>query len=406
MCGCVFIFLVVWMVYSVEHEVEMAMVQQGAVQEYLKCEGVVKLQEYQALYSPYQGLVRQILVAEGEAVAPGQKILQIEVANWQEILKNAEIEYREARERLKMLRGNNEPPELQMGRTLLEQARVTEDAALNQFNQQSDMFRQLSQAGGKKTGIKEQEQLLRIADNVLREARRQTQTARSNLELLKKAFDSPEVMEAETSLEKALENLNRLRETPGKTWVSFGINGSLISRRVDVCKAVNKGDLLAEAGATQTAYIRIGIKPSQLSRCKLGQTVQISGPALNENVIEGKVSYIASPEDQQHSLECRIDYDKSHYLLKPESKLTVKLITMAVDRTVNVPSRAILNQAGRSYVFVVESGSRIFLREVLTGLRNADVVEIKRGLLAGEQVVVAPGLGLTSGARVTKRTGL
>ena len=68
---------------------------------------------------------------------------------------------------------------------------------------------------------------------------------------------------------------------------------------------------------------------------------------------------------------------------------------------VTVPSSAVARLGGRSTVWVVTE-DRAEPRAVDTGLESPDRIEIRRGIMPGERVVVRGHDGLYAGARVTE----
>jgi membrane fusion protein (multidrug efflux system) len=75
-------------------------------------------------------------------------------------------------------------------------------------------------------------------------------------------------------------------------------------------------------------------------------------------------------------------------LLKPGQFATVRILQPQTAAAVLVPVRAVRAESGTNYVFVIKDG-RAEKRIVQLGQAEADLVEIKSGLVAGEQVATS-----------------
>jgi cobalt-zinc-cadmium efflux system membrane fusion protein len=61
-----------------------------------------------------------------------------------------------------------------------------------------------------------------------------------------------------------------------------------------------------------------------------------------------------------------------------------------------VPAAAVLEHDGKPFVFVHVGGDEFARRDVVVGRHTPEAVEIRIGLAAGDQVVVAGGFALKS----------
>jgi multidrug efflux pump subunit AcrA (membrane-fusion protein) len=77
-------------------------------------------------------------------------------------------------------------------------------------------------------------------------------------------------------------------------------------------------------------------------------------------------------------------------------------VTLIADRRESVPivPRAAVSDRGGAKVVFVLQGQKVSRREVLLGLGDDDIVEIRQGLAAGERVVVKGLETLTEGTPV------
>ncbi len=77
----------------------------------------------------------------------------------------------------------------------------------------------------------------------------------------------------------------------------------------------------------------------------------------------------------------------------------VDLRVRTAEQVLAVPSAAVVRDRGKDAVFVVEDG-RAQRVEVLVGAQGEELVEIRRGLSGGEQVVVRDADRLSDGQAV------
>jgi len=73
--------------------------------------------------------------------------------------------------------------------------------------------------------------------------------------------------------------------------------------------------------------------------------------------------------------------------LKPDMFANVEIITAGKASAITIPLAAVLDDDGKSVVFVAD-GNEYKKREVTLGLTSNDRVEVVQGLTGGEKVVV------------------
>jgi HlyD family secretion protein len=83
-------------------------------------------------------------------------------------------------------------------------------------------------------------------------------------------------------------------------------------------------------------------------------------------------------------------------------RLTAHIVTSQIDSALRLPSGAVF-RCELSWCSYVLSEGRARRRQLETAARNADYVEVRSGLQAGEQVIIYPANDITDGARVRAR---
>jgi Cu(I)/Ag(I) efflux system membrane fusion protein len=102
------------------------------------------------------------------------------------------------------------------------------------------------------------------------------------------------------------------------------------------------------------------------------------------------------------TLKVRLEVDNPDYVLRPDMFVDVKL-PIARPRSISVPLDAIVDSGLRKTVFVESAAGLFEPRDVQTGWRSGDRVEIVEGLARGERIVTAGTFLLDSESRMQVR---
>ncbi len=153
--------------------------------------------------------------------------------------------------------------------------------------------------------------------------------------------------------------------------------------------------------------ITVSVEEARVSRLKPGLATTISTPAYPGESFTGRVVGVAPAADaKSHTFAMKILPDDSKGKLKPGMFAEINVTAEEHPGALLVPRDAVTQRAGKDVVFVVTDG-KAEMREVVQGLPNNDMIEIVRGVKAGEQVIVVGYSGLNDGdpVRVTGAGG-
>ena len=126
----------------------------------------------------------------------------------------------------------------------------------------------------------------------------------------------------------------------------------------------------------------------------LGQQVEISLDADPSKKLAGTVTHIANvgeqrPNQDSKVFEVKIDIATPDTTLRPGMTTANAIVTATVPKVLSVPLEAVVSEGGFSYVFK-KDGRSVVRQMVETGTMNDNEIVIKRGLSAGERVLLAP----------------
>jgi RND family efflux transporter MFP subunit len=144
--------------------------------------------------------------------------------------------------------------------------------------------------------------------------------------------------------------------------------------------------------------LRLEVPEPQAARIRLGQEVRFSltGEDLERKTVITRVSPALDKESRMLGVEADVANDGA---LHPGAFAQAHIVVQSQAETLVIPPQAIRVFAGLEKVFVVEK-NRVAEREITTGVRGPDWVEVLSGVKEGDQVVLDPG-GLRSGDTVS-----
>jgi len=226
------------------------------------------------------------------------------------------------------------------------------------------------------------------------------QTAEHDLEVAKAAGESS-VNGAKATLTAARRHLlilglsnstiDSLPQKPDLAAV-FSLNspiaGTVIERNATVGASVGTDSNLFKIIDLSRVWIDANVFEKDLARVRMGQEVKVNLPALPGSTYTGRVILIDSVVDPEtRTIKVRTEVANPDSRLKPDMFANVEIVTDLNRSAISVPQTAVLNDGGKTVVFVAE-GNGYQKREVHTGIQNGDRLEIVEGLSAGEKVVV------------------
>jgi len=166
------------------------------------------------------------------------------------------------------------------------------------------------------------------------------------------------------------------------------ISGTVIERNATIGATVGSDASVFKIVDLSTVWIDAHVFEKDLQRIRDGQLVKISVPAFPQSVFTGRVILISSVVDPEtRTVSVRTEVPNSDGRLKPDMFANAEIVTAARRMAISVPLSAVLDDGGKSVVFVAD-GNQYKKTEVELGLKSEDRVEIISGLKAGDHVVV------------------
>lgn len=158
-----------------------------------------------------------------------------------------------------------------------------------------------------------------------------------------------------------------------------------------------------------TLEVEADVSESNLSKVQLNQPCEIQLDALPDTRFRGLVHRIVPTVDRaKATVMVKIRFVDQDPRVLPDMSAKVAFLSKEISetersaRTVIQPA-VIANRSGRSVVFIIREG-RVTQTPIETGAKLGDMIEVKKGVQAGDKVVLKPSDKLKDGDAVKLAT--
>ena len=216
----------------------------------------------------------------------------------------------------------------------------------------------------------------------------------------------------ESKYEVAKIDLERSRRTEDRNRMLTPIDGVILKLARDADgqllasgQLVNVGQLIAQIAPLDRLIADVDLIGDDIAAVRVGLDARARYHAWSDMPFAGRVLRLAPTVDQRtRALRAEVEIENTEQRLRPGMFVEVTLIGERRENVPVVPRAAVADRGGRRVVFVLE-GQRVAMRDVTVGLGDDVYIEVRRGVEAGERVVVRELETLTDQTvvRVTNR---
>lgn len=330
------------------------------------------------------GLVVAVGAVEGQRVAAGDLLVQIDDAEAQATVAQAKAAVAQANARVEQLR--------RVGAIVASEGLRQAQTNLERAESDLDRAQRLVEQGA-----------LPAVD--LENARRAVESAAAQ----KNAAEAQQVAATPLGADSRLALTQLLQAQAQLTGAEVRLAQTRIVARHDgvvLSRSVEPGDVVQPAHTMLVMAVdgdkEVVFQPDErnLAHMRPGLKGLASADAYPQEVLEGEVSYIApSVDPQRGSVEMRLRVPDAPPTWKPDMTVSVDLTVASKSNVITLRSDAVRGVTTPTpYVFVVEAG-RVARREVTVGIRGDGATEIVSGLDEASEVIL-PGVAVVPGQRV------
>ncbi|HKT70110.1 MAG TPA: efflux RND transporter periplasmic adaptor subunit, partial [Terriglobales bacterium] len=235
----------------------------------------------------------------------------------------------------------------------------------------------------------------------LTQARNNYEIAQQHLNSLLKTSKAQELRSAQGQLTAAKGKYQGAAAQLSYSEIRSPISGVVTDRPLYPGEMATAGTPLLTVMDLTHVIAKAHIPQAEAALLKVGDTANVSAPGL-EDPIPGKVSVVSPALDPNSTtVEVWVDARNPHQALKPGTSVSISMLAQTIPDALTVPAAAVLTEPdGTTSVMVIGEDSRAHQRDVKTGVRQDNQIQIVSGLKAGERVVTAGAYGLPDNTRV------
>jgi len=262
---------------------------------------------------------------------------------------------------------------------------------------------------------------LAAARSTLAQAQSSTALARTNFERAKQLAPEAVVSQqelqqaqsqfatAEAAQQAAQAQIAAVAVRLGETRIASPLTGVVVQRRLDPGSLVGPpgGGAIVTVARVDTLRVFITVNERELSGVAVGKDAHVEVDALPGRTFTGKVVRLAPALDPAtRTLDAEVQLDNRSGELYPGMYGRGAIVIETHPRMPVVPVTAVVVTNRQAFAFAVDPGGDVVHRRALTvGVDGGDWFEIKGGLRAGDEVVVAGAEALSDGMKVRVNRG-
>ena len=190
--------------------------------------------------------------------------------------------------------------------------------------------------------------------------------------------------------EQQIESIEKTGKVHARLTVYAPIGGVVAELSAREGMTVIAGAPLFRINGLGTVWVNAEVRETDAAAVRVGNAVEARTPALPGKAFKGRVSAILPEVNAAtRTLKARVELANPGGELKPGMFATVNFSPAARKEVLLVPSEAVIQTGKRSVVILAQPDGKFAPVEVETGTEGNGKTEIRKGVEAGQKVVVS-----------------
>jgi HlyD family secretion protein len=290
-------------------------------------------------------------------------------------------------------------------RSLLQQGAISQqdlDQAENQYEAALSQY-QSAQADQRMKANWTRPEDIEAAREAVRTAQENLKTAQATKQL--DTLFRDQVAAARAGLQSAMAQVHLAQQSIQDAQIRAPFDGRVSGKPAQIGSVPGSGNAIARIVGREGTYFEGQVSENDLSKVSTGSAVLVSVDAIPGRTFPGHVAAISpSASSVGRLFTVRVQMDTNSAEIKPGMFARGQVTVRKIQNAVVVPTTAVVQRDGASYVFVV-NGDKAHKQLVRAGLRQGDLTEVS-GVKTGEKVVTTGQTDLEEGSPIKLDTAL
>jgi HlyD family secretion protein len=358
---------------------KLAKVEQGDLAKSVVATGKIEPITKVEIKSKASGIVKRLLVDEGDRIKTGQVLAELDK-------EEIQARVREARAAREAAEANLSAGEADMERAKVDAQGPDVPLLLRAYERAKKMA---SEGVVSASALDETQRAYEVALN-------KRDMARANLSVTK-----AKIAQAQAQVAQQKANLERAEEEYRNSTIVAPINGLVLSRDVEVGDAVSSilvlgssATLVMTLGDTKEVYVKGKVDESDIGKVFLGQPARIKVESFKDKTYNGKVTKISpmgTEKDNVTTFEVRVSIDNMSGELKANMTANAEIILEEHKNVLIIPEGSLIYDKDKKASVEVpdpkgEEGKRKV--GVTVGISNGTKTELLSGLKKDDEVIL------------------
>ncbi|TRM10652.1 efflux RND transporter periplasmic adaptor subunit [Lentibacillus cibarius] len=409
--------------------VEVAEVSFGSLSDENKVTGTIIPEKEVNAIAKAPGELTKVMVEKGDIVKRGDTLAQIDATDERNALEQNQSKLKQAQIGLENAIAGKQKAQknLQQSKASLRQAEASLDeakekqqnnedniemdienakTALDQAKKNKERMEALFDDGLiSKKDFEDADKALKDAQNAYDKVKLNKEQATSDVALasLEASVDQAEigvdlakssireadigVEKARSSVEQAQLSVDSAKEKLQDKTIKAPISGEISVVNNEQGEMASNQEPFATIVSMDTVKLEVQVSPAQLDVLKKGDSAEIAVAGIDKNVT-GTISYVASTSSDAGLFTVEAEIDNDDHSLRPGMVATLVTDEVLVDKSLLVPSNAVVQVEGKSVVFLAVDGEAV-QKEVDIVRQGTESTAVKGDIEKGDQVVTS-----------------
>ncbi|MEH1807059.1 efflux RND transporter periplasmic adaptor subunit [Nostoc sp.] len=374
-----------------QSKIQTAAVTRGNLTILVSANGTVQPESSVNVSPKTSGVLKQLLVKEGDFVKPGQIVAYMDNSNIQGQLLQARGKLAAAQANLNKVIAGNRSQDIAGSTANLNEVQATYRQAAEDLRRNQKL-----QAQGAIS-----QQALSLARSSSDSAQAQVEQSQQALNLLKAGSRPEDIAQARAQVMAAQGAVTIAQRNIDDTVIRAPFAGIIARKYADpgafvtpttAGSAVTSATSSSILALASTNEIVAQVAEASIAQIRVGQVAVIKVDAYSGKTFEGKVTQVATQSLVQQnvtSFEVKVAVADSQKLLSQGMNVTIDFKAGELNQVLVVPTAAIVQQKASQGVYVAKTGGDPVFMPIVVGTTVNDKTEVKSGLTGNERVLLS-----------------